>query len=167
MEIVTAVAFHVFYVFVVQGLLYLFYAAQIEKDVVNNFIATQMRRKLTETDDLRDLARVVLPFIRLPQTCTDYENKHWRQFLVMFLVIMLLSVVIISLIVHIVAPETPILTIAFWNLGIFAGIAVIEYLFFKNIVIKYSEVSLKDILETIQVAIRTDPKKIDGSSQIV
>lgn len=160
MELLVSVVFHVFYIFLVQGLLYLLYAAQLEKNVVNHFIATQLRRKITESREVRDLAIVILPFLRFPQTCTDYDNAHWRNFLLMFLTIAFLIVVIITLIIYHLAPETPILQIALWNLGIFAGIGVIEVIFFKTIVMKYSEVSLKDILETIQSALKTDPHKI-------
>lgn len=159
MELIVSVAYHVFYIFIVQGLLYLLYAAQLEKDIVNHFIATQLRRKITESPEMRDLARIILPFLRFPQTCTDYDNHHWRNFLLMFLAMAFLCVVIISLLIYIVAPETPIMNIALWNLGIFAGIAVVEFIFFKTTVLKYSEVSLKDILETIQRALKTDPSK--------
>lgn len=159
MELIISVAYHVFYIFVVQGLLYLLYAAQLEKDIVNQFIATQIRRKITESPEMRDLARIVLPFIRFPQTCTDYDNHHWRNFLLMFLALAFLCVVVVSLLVYIAAPETPIVDIALWNLGIFVGIGFIELIFFKTTVLKYSEVSLKDILETIQHALKTDPSK--------
>jgi hypothetical protein len=65
-----------------------------------------------------------------------------------------LLVVICSLIVYIVSPDTPIMAIALWNLGIFAGIAIVEFIFFKQVILKYSEVSLKSILETIRDAIK-------------
>lgn len=159
MELFVSIVYHVFYIFLVQGLLYLLYASQLEKDVVNHFIARRLYKAISKNPEVRDLVQVVLPFIRLPQTCINYENNHWKDFLLMFLGVSFLLLVICSLIVYIIAPETPIALIALWNLGIFAGIAVVEFIFFKKIVIKYSEISLRDILEAIRSAIKEAPLK--------
>lgn len=154
MELLISIAYHIFYIFLVQGLLYLFYASQLEKEVVNRFIAKQLYKAISKNQDVKNLVHVILPFIRLPQTCIHYENNHWKDFLLMFLLIAFLIVVICSLFVNILSPETPIVMIAMWNLGIFAGIAIVEFFFFKHTVVNYSEVSLRDILEAIRTAIK-------------
>lgn len=161
MELIVSIVYHVFYIFLVQSLLYVTYAAEVEKKAINNLIANGLKKQITITPEVRDLFRVVLPLMRLPQTCIEYDNTHWRNFLWMFLSIAFLCVVIASLLVYIASPDTPIMMIALWNLGIFFFVGIVELMFFKSIVLKYSEVSMRDILETIRNALKTDPKKID------
>lgn len=161
MELFVSIVYHVFYILLVQGLLYIFYASHVEKELVNKFIALQIAKKLNQDPSVRDLARVVLPLLRFPQTCVHYENKHWRESLWMFLVLAFLVVVVVSLGVNMVAPEVPVIGLAVWNLAIFVIIGVFEFFFFKQVVLKYSEVSLKDMLETIRLALQTDPQKND------
>ncbi len=160
MELVISIAYHVFYIFLVQSLMYVAYAAEVEKRAINNLIANALRKQINMTPEMRDLFRVVLPLLRLPQTCIGYDNYHWKNFLWMFLLISFLIVVIISMFVHMVAPDVPIINIAAWNLAIFFFVGIVEVMFFKTIVLKYSEVSMRDILETIRLALKTDPNKI-------
>lgn len=159
MELLISIVYHVFYIFLVQGLLYLFYASQLEKTVVNNFIADKLYDAISQSPDLKALAQVVLPLVRFPQTCITYDNANWRHFLYMFLIIAFLVTLTMSLIMYILTPEVPILHIAMWNLAIFAIIAVVEFIFFKSVIMNYSEVSIKDILDTINAALQTDPNK--------
>lgn len=154
MELFISIVFHVFYIFLVQGMLYFFYASQLEKDMINGFISKQLYKSISKNPEVKDLVTVILPYIRLPQTCIGYDNEHWRNFVLLFLMVTFLLVIICSLIVHIVSPDTPIIAIAIWNLGIFACIAIVEFIFFKEVIMKYSEVSLKHILETIREAIK-------------
>lgn len=160
MELVISIVYHVFYIFLVQSLMYVAYAAEVEKRAINNLIANAIKKQIATTPEMRDLFRVILPLLRLPQTCIGYDNLHWKNFLWMFLLISFLIVVIISLLVYMTAPETPIMDIALWNLAIFFFVGIVEFMFFKTIVLKYSEVSMRDILETIRMALKTDPTKI-------
>lgn len=150
------IVFHTFFIFAIQSFLYIFIIGKLETKTVSNIVASNLKCLLYKYNPqyLSSLT-AILPYIDLPQTCVSYDNSNWVKIIFISVALYFAFVIISILLVKLYFPDVNIWLILFKNFVIFSIIGIIEYFFFINIVLNYSELSFNDIQHSALQTLKT------------
>lgn len=142
---------HVVFLFTILSVLFMVIISKLSSDVINNEVSNIINVAVNQNfnnfdTEQKKLFKTSINFIPLdklselytePEKIHDVNNKHVfaTMKLTMFLLVFLLFLVII--VSRLLCHKIPMKHIIIENLIIFSGIGLVEFLFFKNIILRY------------------------------
>jgi hypothetical protein len=156
--LVLDILYHTFLIFLIQSLLYITLFADLETYYISKLIVSNIKSNINnyiKEEDQSDILYKILKQMNLPETCIESNNHDWKLIVLILIITYLFIVITGTLIVYIYYPKTNILETIIINLIIFAFLGGIEYLFFINIIMNYTDVSLADIQSSVVETIKT------------
>lgn len=142
---------HVIFLFTILSVLFIFIISKLSSESINNELIDIINdnvndhyKKLNEEqkDTFRNLLNV-MPLDKLsrfysqPEKVRETNNKHVFTSMKLTLFLLLILLVIIVIVARLLCHRIPMKHIIIENIIIFSGIGLVEFLFFKNIVLKY------------------------------
>jgi hypothetical protein len=142
---------HVIFLFTILSVLFIFVIAKISSDAINNEIIHLVNENINEhyskfNDNQRNVFKNILNVMPLdklskyydqPEKVRDTNNKHVFNSMKLTIVLLLILLIIIVIVSRLLCHQIPMKHIIVENSIIFTGIGVVEFLFFKNIILKY------------------------------
>lgn len=150
------IIYHTFFIFLVQSLLYLLVFIKIETNAITNLISKSLKCYLYNIDNnYYQKLKILLDFIPLPKTSVENDNNNWKKMVILIIIIYGIFVILSSIIITIYFPKVSVFEMLLKNIIIFMIIAIIEYMFFMNVIRYYTEVNIDDIKEAAFETIKT------------
>jgi hypothetical protein len=158
----------VIFLFIILSVLFIIIISKILSNVINteisNLVIINVNKQINNLNkDNQDLLKALLNYLPLdklsklydePEKVHDTNNKHVfasMKLTIFLLVLLLLLIIIVS---RLLCHKIPMKHIIIENLIIFSGIGIVEFLFFKNIVLRYIPINPSFIISYLFTLIK-------------
>jgi len=142
---------HVIFLFTILSVLFMFVISKLSSDAINNELIDLVNDNVNNhynnfNLEQKNVFKNLLNYIPLeklskfyaqPEKVRDTNNKHVFSSMKLTMLLLVILLVIIIVVSRLLCHQIPMKHIIIENLIIFAGIGVVEFLFFKNIILKY------------------------------
>ncbi len=151
---------HVIFLFTILSVLFIIIISKLSSDAINNELIELVNDNVNShyknlNEEQKNTFNKLLNFMPLdkmsklyaqPEKVRETNNKHVFSSMKLTIFLLLLLLVIIVVVSRLLCHKIPMKHIIIENLIIFTGIGVVEFLFFKNIILKYVPVQPSFIL---------------------
>lgn len=142
---------HVIFLFTILSVLFIFIISKLSSESINNELIDLVNDNVNshyknlneeQKDTFKNLLNV-MPLDKLsklysqPEKVRETNNKHVFTSMKLTIFLLLILLVIVVIVARLLCHRIPMKHIIIENIIIFTGIGVVEFLFFKNIILKY------------------------------